>query len=125
MDSLKFGVLLSGVAGLVGCFLPFAPAGQSLWDLHVEQMFVTLLVLGGFALAILVAVIAIARPPILRWQALLAMVGFVVTLGEIRGALGQLFKGEIGGKLAASAPIAGILFSILAIAFAAPAVQRR
>ena len=125
MDSLKYGVLLSGLAGLVGCFLPFAPAGATLWSLHDKQMVPTVLVLVGFALATLVAVMAIVRAPILRWQALVAMVGFVVTIGELRGTLVDLFKGEIGGKLASIAPIAGILFSILAVAFAAPAVQRR
>jgi len=125
MDQLKFGVLLSGIAGLVGCFLPIVSGGPSLWDVHTVDMAQVLMVLVPLALASLLGVVAVARPPMLRWQGLVAATCFGFVLFKMRDGLMETIKhGGLGGRLLTIAPIAGLVFSILSLAIAAPAVRR-
>ena len=125
MDQLKFGVLLAGVAGLVGCFLPIGSSGPSVWDAHTVAMGQVLMVIVPLAVASLIGVLAVVRPPILRWQGLVAAACFGYVVFKMRdGIVETIVHGGMGGKLLTIGPIAGLLFAILSMAFAAPAVRR-
>ena len=126
MDQLKYGVLLSGLAGLVGCFLPLGAGGPSFWDMHTVDMAETVIVMGAFAAGTLMAILAVLKPPILRYQGLVALVGFAVVLLKLRGLVVDMIKeGGLGAKLIAIAPMAGALFAILTMVFAAPNTGKR
>jgi hypothetical protein len=126
MDQLKYGVLLSGLAGLVGCFLPLASGGPSLWDVHNADATGTFIVLGCFAVGALMGIIAVLKAPILRWQGLIALIAFVVVIIKMRsGFIDMIKEGGIGAKLIGIAPLAGALFAVLSMAFAAPNTGRR
>lgn len=119
MDKLKYGVLVSALAGLVGCFLPIMSGLGTFWDLRKVDHVQTLLVMAGYVLPLVVAVLSIVRPPILRIHAILATFGFVWTVTKLRDNIGELVKsGDAGGRLMTIAPIVGFLFAVAAIVWA-------
>ena len=119
MDKLKFGVLVSGLAGVIGCFVPLAPGMGTLWGLHRIDMMQTLLMIGTYAVPFLIAAAATARPPFLRVHALVSIVSFAAALWRLRHDLsGFLQHGGVGAKLMAIAPLAGILFAVAAMVWA-------
>jgi len=125
MDQLKYGVFLAAVAGIVGCFLALGPSGASLFDMLETEKFGVISVLSAFGLAALMALIGIFKAPMLRWQGLLALIGFAYVIGKMRGGIIDYIRdGAIGAKLIGIAPLAGALFAILSLAFAAPAPRR-
>jgi hypothetical protein len=124
VDQLKYGVLLAGLVGLASCFLPLGH-GESVWALRSLSPSSTYLVMSGFAAAILVASVGVARPPLLRYQALVAVLGFALVLVKLRSVLDMLLTGpSIGGRLLAAAPMVGVVMCGLAMLKAAPAARR-
>src|SRR5512139_3639464 len=102
MDQLKFGVLLSGLAGVIGCFVPIAPGMGTLWDLHRVDMLQTLLMIGTYAVPFLIAAAATARPPFLRIHGLICIVAFATALFRLRHDLAAFLQhGGVGAKLMA------------------------
>lgn len=120
MNNIKFGVLASGLIGLIACFLPLASGegiSMSWWDLHNVDMVQTMLVMAGFGLGLAMGAMAAAKPPMLRWQAIVALLGFAYVVFKFRGGfLDLITHGAIGAKLMGIAAIAGIVFSGLCLA---------
>ncbi|MDB4955315.1 MAG: hypothetical protein JWO36_2884 [Myxococcales bacterium] len=121
MNNLKLGVLVSGVVGLIGCFLPFISGGGesiSFWGMKElagsGQIFVTM---AGYVLGAVMGAMAVAKPPMQRWQAIVATLGFAFVGFKMRdGFLKLITDGAIGAKLMAIAVLAGLVFSVLCIA---------
>jgi hypothetical protein len=121
VNHLKVAVLLFGILGLVGVFLPQAElAGHPItfWDtasnegagIHVY------LVVAAYAVGALVAVVAIVAPPMQRWHSLVALVCFVFVLVKFRYVLPfHIFKQAIGSKLLGVAAYGGALVSALSL----------
>jgi hypothetical protein len=121
VNQLKFGVLLFGILGLVGVFLPQdSLAGRSItfWDTastHGQGIHVYL-VIAAYAVAALIAIVAMASPPMQRWHAVVAFVSFVFVLVKFRYVLPfDIFKQGIGAKLLGVAAFGGALVSGLAL----------
>lgn len=134
MKNVKFAVLGLGVLGLIACFLPFiSEHGMSIsfWKLgdllkemggSKSQIYITM---SGFVIAAVMGGMAAAKPPMQRWQGIVAAIGFAFVLFKLRGGMGLgkdsgymdiLKHGAIGAKLMCLVPIAGIIASILPVA---------
>jgi hypothetical protein len=113
MDNLKYGVALSGLAGLVGCFLPLGAKTLSFFALRSGSPGDSYAIMAGYLVALIMGALAIARPPMLRWQALVAITAFAFVLIKMRDLLETfLVHGNVGAKLMVVAPILGLLFAI-------------
>jgi hypothetical protein len=121
VNNLKFGVLACGLLGIIGCFLPMQSFGDksiSFWDfkqlMGSGQIF---MVMGGYAAGLVMGILAAAKPPMLRWQAIVAGLGFVFVIFKMRdGFMKMITDMAIGGKLMGIAALAGLVFSILCVA---------
>jgi hypothetical protein len=121
VNNLKFGVLVCGLLGVIGCFLPMQNFGDksiSFWDykelMGSGQIF---MVMGGYAAGLVMGVLAAAKPPMLRWQGIVAIVGFAFVVFKMRdGFLKLITDMAIGGKLMGIAALGGLVFSILCVA---------
>ena len=121
MNNMKMGVLACGVVGLIACFLPFVSFGDqsmSVWGMHVgpdgAQAY---MVMAGFAAAAVMGAMGVAKPPMLRWQSIVATVGFAFVIFKFRDGFTHLITdGAIGAKLIGVAAIAGLALSIVTIA---------
>ncbi|HUS27183.1 MAG TPA: hypothetical protein VMZ53_01705 [Kofleriaceae bacterium] len=125
MKNLKLGVLVCGVVGLVAVFLPQAElAGRSisLWDAHSQPTshgggLHVYMIIAGYVAGIAMGGLALARPPMQRWQSFIALVGFVFVLAKIRHVLPfDIFKQALGSKLIGAAAYAGAIISALSLA---------
>ena len=113
MDNLKYGVVISGLAGLIGCFLPLGALGLSFWSLRSGSPGDSYAIMVGYLVGFIVPAIAVAKPPMLRWQALVTTTAFAFVLIKMRELLGTfLVDGNVGAKLMVVAPILGMLFAI-------------
>lgn len=117
MNNAKLGVLVCGAIGLIGCFLPLVSAeglSFSFWDGHSADMAQTMMVMIGFAVPLVMGIMGLKG--MLRWQAIVAIVGFAFVLFKFRGGtIDIITHGAIGGKLMGIGAIAGLVFSILAV----------
>lgn len=122
MNNLKFGVLACGLLGLIGCFLPMISFGDqsiSLWKLREapggsSQVYMTML---AFIVPLVMGAMAAAKPPMQRWQAIVALIFFGFGFVKLREGFFKLITdGAIGAKLMAISVIAGVVFAILCIA---------
>ena len=116
MQNLKFGVLLCGLLGLIGCFLPFISFGDasiSLFKAREADAANTFIVMGGFAAGMVMGALGAAKG-MQRWQSIVAIVGFALIVVKLRtGFLDLLKHGAIGAKLIAICGVAGLVFAIL------------
>lgn len=111
MQNMKLGVVVCGVIGLVGCFLPMV-SGVSFFDMRAiapAHVFVTM---GGFATALVMGALGIAKG-MARWISVIAIVGFGVVVLKMRGEVLDMLKAGIGAKLMGIAAYAGLVFAIL------------
>jgi hypothetical protein len=124
VNNLKFGVLLCGLAGIVGVFLPQAEMHGhtiSLWDAHSQPSEAgggihVYLIIAAYGVAFLMGLLAVLKPPMMRIHSLVALVAFGFVLLKMRDALPfDVFKGEIGSKLLGGAAYAGALVSLLSM----------
>lgn len=116
MDNLKFGVVLSGLVGLIACFLPLGALSLSFWDMREQAPANTYMTIAAYAVGFVVPGIALVKPPILRWQAIVSALAFAFVLIKLRGLLGAFFTdGGIGAKLMVVAPLLGLICSILCL----------
>ena len=125
MNNLKFGVLLCGLVGVIAVFLPQVSIGGhsiSVWDAHSAPSDAgggihVYLLMGGYALALVMGLLAVITPPMQRWHGIVALVGFALVFAKIRHGLPvDIFKGAIGAKLMGVSAYAGALLSLLSIA---------
>jgi hypothetical protein len=87
----------------------------SLWDAHSVDSGVYIVMI-GYAAGIAMGAMAM-KGSMLRWQAIVALVGFGIVLLKMRGGiLDSITHGAIGAKLLAVAAIGGVVFSALCIA---------
>jgi hypothetical protein len=122
MKPLKLLVLVLGIVGIVAVFLPHTTVlGHTMkfWDAREAEPVNVYLTVGGFALAIVVAVAGVAKAPFGRLHALLALVGFGAQGYAYRDHLGgllDLFKqGEIGAKLLLGAGAVGVVAALVGL----------
>ncbi len=115
MKQLKFAILGAGLLGLIGVFLPMVSSGKlsfSLWDvrkLAAGQVYLTMV---AFIIPIAMGGMAAAKNKMLRWQSIVAAVGFALALVKVRDAFG----GAIGGKVMVIAAAVGLAAAIASIA---------
>lgn len=118
MQNLKFGVLVCGLVGLIGCFLPFISFGDqsiSLFDARKADAANTFIVMGGFAAALAMGAMGVAKG-MQRWMSIVALIGFGLIVVKMRGGTFDMLKMAIGAKMIAIGALAGLVFSILTIA---------
>ncbi len=122
MNNLKFGVLACGLVGLIAIFLPqvtFGDISISLWKAReapggAAQVY---MVMAGYIAPLIMGAMAAAKPPMLRWQSIVALIGFLFVLFKMRDALPfNIFKGAIGAKLMGLTAYAGAILSALTLA---------
>jgi hypothetical protein len=78
VKSLKLGVLMCGALGLAGVVM--SDIGAMLETDKVN----TVLMFAAFGLPVVMAVMALARPPLQGWQAGVALAGFVLASVKLR-----------------------------------------
>src|SRR5204863_9707741 len=116
MDNLKFGVVLSGLVGLIACFLPLGAGITSFWSMRVHAPADAWMTLFAYAVGFAVPAFALLKPPILRWQAVVAALAFAFVLIKLRSVMGVFITaGSIGAKLMVVAPVLGLVFSVLCV----------
>lgn len=116
MNNLKFGVLICGVLGLVGCFLPMISEGGlsfTFFDMRKADAAQTFMVMGAYAVGLAMAAMGAAKG-MQRWQSIVAAIAFAFVVFKFRGGfLDLITKGAIGAKLMGIAAIGGLVFAIL------------
>jgi hypothetical protein len=124
VNQLKFGVLLCGLVGLVGVFLPQAEMGGhsiSFWDTHSAATesgggVHVYMIVAAYAVGLLMGLVAILRPPMQHWNSLVALVAFVFVLVKFRHALPlDIFKQALGSKLMGVAAYGGAVVSAISL----------
>lgn len=121
MNNLKFGVLACGLLGIIGCFLPMVSAGgQSISFFSMKELIGSgqvFMVMGGYAAGLAMGAMAAAKPPMQRWQGIVAILGFGFVMFKMRdGFMKLITDGAIGAKLMGISAIAGLVFAILCVA---------
>jgi hypothetical protein len=120
MNNLKLGVLACGVLGLIGCFLPFVSMGDesmSFFAMRQVDAGQVYMVMVGYVAAAAMGGMAMAKAPMLRWQSIVALVGFAFVAFKFRGGfMDMLTHGAIGAKLMWVGAVAGLVLSGLTIA---------
>lgn len=125
MQNLKFGVLVCGLLGAIGVFLPMVSEGgfsMSLWDARQApgggaQVFMVLL---SFVAAAAMGGMGVAKG-LQRWMSIVATIAFAFVLFKFRDGLFDLFKGAIGAKLMGVGAWGGLIVSVLTIVKPEPA----
>jgi hypothetical protein len=121
VNNLKFGVLACGLLGIIGCFLPMVSAGgQSISFFSMKELIGSgqvFMVMGGYAAGLAMGAMAAAKPPMQRWQGIVAILGFGFVMFKMRdGFMKLITDGAIGAKLMGISAIAGLVFAILCVA---------
>lgn len=124
MKQIKFGILGAGAIGLIAIFLPYiseGPLSLSFWKFRdlPEVGAQPIIALIGFLLAAAMGGMAVAKKSLLRWQAIVALVGFglaILTKGVRSGLSYEGVSTAIGGKLLFLSAIVGIVAAIAGIA---------
>lgn len=118
MKGLKFAVAGAAVAGLIAMFVPVGGGFSMFKLLSLVAAWKAYLLVGGFALALVVAILGVAKPPFKAPLAGAALGGFLAAAfaGEIWETLPKI--GDMPGalKLLPIATVLGIIVSGLALA---------
>ncbi len=117
MKVMKLLILLFGVIGLIGYIAPLD--GRSLFAETLRDEAVTaILVLTGFGVPAILAVLGIVKPPFQSWQAVAALAGFVFVGVKIRlwDMLPNIGETGVSGKVLLVASIGGLVVSAIAVA---------
>ena len=117
MQNIKYVLLGCGVLGLLGIFLPMVSMGDasiSLWDLRPLDSAQVYIVLIGFLVPAVMGGLAL-KGGVLRWQAIVAFIGFGLCIVKLR-PWGEVFGGAIGAKLMVLGAFIGFAAAIAAIA---------
>jgi hypothetical protein len=117
MKVMKLLILLFGCVGLVGWIAPVD--GVSMFKETLGDEAVTaILILAGFAVPVIMAVLGVAKPPFESWQAVAALAGFVLVGVKIRvwDLLPNLGDTGWSWKLMALGSLGGLVVSAIAVA---------
>lgn len=125
MSSFKFGVVVCGLLGLVGSFLPLAN-DVTFFDTRAFDAANVYIILAGFAAALAMGVLGVLAHARIRrgmepWMAMVAIVGFAMIVLRLRGELIDLLQAGIGAKLMGIGAVLGLVFAVLAAARPEPA----
>ena len=110
MHNLKLGIVVCGLLGLVGCFLPLTDE-LSFFGMRAFDAANVYIILAGFAVATAMGALGVAKG-MQQWMGIIAIVGFAMIVLRMRGDMIDLLKAGIGAKLMAIGAIAGLLFAI-------------
>jgi hypothetical protein len=121
MKGLKFALVVLGLLGIVGLFLPYVSMGEmsyKMWDARHEEALKVYLPLAGYGVAALMGLIAV-RSGLGRIHSLLALLGFglAMLVKEVRiGLTGEgALQPAIGGKVVFIAAALGLLVSLIGL----------
>lgn len=111
MKSLKLGVLICGALGLTGMFM--AGVGAQLESDKVN----TILLLVAFALPVLMAVAALAKPPFQAWQAGVSLACFALVAYklELWTTIKAIVDVPTAQKLILVGAGLGVILSVIAV----------
>jgi hypothetical protein len=115
VKNLKFGILVFGLLGLIGAFLPFVEfAGKSisLWDLKEADAGQVYLTMGAFLVPLVIGALAVAKGPAMRWHGIVAAAGFALAVVKNR----ENMEGAIGAKLMLISAVVGLVVAIMVAA---------
>ena len=119
LDPMKLGILVCGIAGLASAFV----GADGAWSMRGAMPAAVYAYVFGFALAAGIAAWKLARPPLLRHHAIVALIGTALSLMVYRGSLGDLLRlapivkdHSASSILYAIGLYGGIIFGIGAIA---------
>lgn len=117
MKVMKLLILLFGCIGLIGYIPPLDGGSLFLEALHDEAV-TAILILTGFGVPALMAVLGAVKPPFQAWQAVAALAGFVFVGVKIRlwDMLPNIGESGWSGKLLIVASIGGLVVSAIAVA---------
>lgn len=121
MSNLKFGVIVCGLLGLVGSFLPLTN-DVSFFDTRLFDAANVYIILAGFAAALAMGVLGVAKG-MERWMGIIAIVGFAMIVLRMRTEMIDMLKAGMGAKLMGIGAIAGLVLAILATARPEPSRQ--
>ena len=113
MRNLKYGVLVAGLLGLIGTFLPLSR--DLSWWARRDGTDATgvFFVIGAFVVALGMGALSLAQG-LQRWIALVALIGFAFVILKFRLAFLDLFTAQAGGVLIGLAAAAGLVCTALA-----------
>lgn len=117
MKVMKLLILLFGCIGLVGWIAPLDGGSMFTATLHDEAV-TAVLILAGFAVPAIMAVLGVAKPPFQSWQAVAALAGFVLVGVKIRvwDLLPNLGETGWSAKLMLVGSLGGLVVSAIAVA---------
>lgn len=114
MKNLKIGVLAFAALGLISIFMEF----EGFKFLLKHDTVNGVILLAGFVVPLVMAIMGLTKPPFLAWQAAVSLAGFALLAVKTR--IWQSIKhiGDVptSSKLAMIAIIGGVIVSALAIA---------
>jgi hypothetical protein len=116
MKNLKLVILACGIAGLAGLILPLN--GGSMIKLFLEfDKVQAILLLAAFALPTIAGAMAMAKPPMAKWQPIVAIAGFGLGAVKFRiwEALPHITDDLIRGILILGGIVLGLVASIMAV----------
>jgi hypothetical protein len=116
VKNLKFGVLLCGLIGVVGFFVP--SNGVKMFDLAAFDAKMVYIPLAGLAVAMIMGILGAAKPPFTKMHAIVATVGNLAALLFVTGMKPhQIFRGfgdsPMGAKLIVIGIVLGLILSIV------------
>lgn len=119
MKQIKFALLGFGLLGVIAIFaLPFismGPISFTLWKIREADSGAVYITLVGFLMGGVAGGLAVAGKKLLRWQAILGIVGFVLAFIKVRNGLTGEGTG-IGAKLMFISALLGAVAAIAGVA---------
>ena len=116
---MKLGILAFGVLGLVAAFMPMGDRGTLFSAANDQAGNAELIILiAGFAVPILVALLAVIRPPMAVWQAAAALGAFalVAVKFHIWKYLPEVLSLPFAIQLFYGAQLGGLITSVVELA---------
>ena len=119
MKQIKFALLGAGLLGVIAIFaLPFVSMGPisfTLWKIREADSGAVYITLLGFLAGAVAGGLAVAAKQLVRWQAIVGIVGFGLAFIKVRDGLTGEGSG-IGAKLMFISALIGLIASIVAVA---------
>jgi len=120
MKGLRYAIVLAGLLGIAAMFLRYwSGVAGSMWEYRVVEPLAIYLPLAGFGLAAAAGGLAVLFRGLARWQAIIALVGFLASFASEwvrKGLISDAgIRPGIGGKLLFAAAVAGIAIALFGI----------
>jgi hypothetical protein len=119
MKQIKFALLGFGLLGVIAIFaLPFismGPISFTLWKIREADSGAVYITLLGFLAGAVAGGLAVAGKQLLRWQAIVGIVGFLLAFIKVRDGLTGTGSG-IGAKIMFFSALLGAIAAIVGAA---------